>query len=68
MIKNLVKHFMGKIKLLKNKGISWYKYYDLQDEIDKDNSNNYSFFKNIYKKYVEICQEKKCNGFRRFIT
>ena len=50
MKKIIVKEFIKKIKLLKNRGITWYKYYDLQDEIDKDNSNNYSFFKAVYKK------------------
>ena len=63
MKKIIVKEFIKKIKLLKNRGITWYKYYDLQDEIDKDNSNNYSFFKAVYKKYVETCQEKNVMDF-----
>ena len=63
MVKSLVKKFMEKIKLLKNRGITWDKYYNLQVEIDKDKFDNVPFFKSVYKKYVETCQEKNVMDF-----
>ena len=41
--------FKDKISLLKNRGITYQKYFELQKEIDDDKLNNIDFFKNVYK-------------------
>ena len=63
MLKSLVKKFAEKIQLLKNRGITWSKYYGLQKDLDKDMMENIPFFKAVYKKYVETCQEKNVMDF-----
>ena len=67
MFKSLVKKFMEKIKLLKNRGITWYRYNDLDDEVHTDELNDIAFFKNVYRKYVEYCQEKNLMDFEDLI-
>ena len=67
MFKSLVKKFMEKIKLLKNRGITWYRYNDLDDDIHTDELNDIAFFKNVYRKYVEYCQEKNLMDFEDLI-
>ena len=62
-LKNLVSSFFEKISFLKNNGITYQKYFELQDEIDKDKSHNISFFKNVYQNYVKICQNKNIMDF-----
>ena len=59
----LIKKAKEKISLLKNRGITYEKYFDLQNEIDKDESDNFAFFKNIYKTYVQICQNENVMDF-----
>ena len=54
---------MEKIKLLKNNGVNWEKYFNMQKELDKDASENIPFFKNVYKIYVETCQNKNVMDF-----
>ena len=62
-IKKLINSFTEKISFLKNNGITYQKYFNLQDEIDKDKLHNIYFFKNVYQKYVEICQIKNIMDF-----
>ena len=63
ILKSLVKKFMEKIKLLKNRGITWYRYNDLDDEIQKDELHDIKFFKSVYRKYAEYCQDKNVMDF-----
>ena len=62
-IKKLINSFTEKISFLKNNGITYHKYFELQDEIDKDKLHNINFFKNVYQKYVEFCQDKNVMDF-----
>ena len=62
-LRKLVKKFKEKIGLLKNKGIIYEKYFELQEELDKDTLNYVPFFKNVYKSYVLKCQEKNLMDF-----
>ena len=62
-IKKLINSFTEKISFLKNNGITYQKYFELQEEIDKDKLHNIYFFKNVYQKYVEFCQEKNVMDF-----
>ena len=62
-LKFLSKKFMEKIKLLKNNGVSWEKYFNMQKDLDEDASKNMAFFKNVYKVYVETCQTKNVMDF-----
>ena len=62
-LKSLSKKIFKKISLLKNKGITYDKYLNCQDEIDKDLKIYIPFFKNIYQAYVETCHEKNVMDF-----
>ena len=62
-LRYITKKFKEKISLLKNKGVTYEKYFNLQNEIDKDELNNIPFFKNVYKTYVQTCQDKNMMDF-----
>ena len=62
-LNKLINCFVEKISRLKNRGITYGKYFELQDEIDKDELYNISFFKNVYQKYIETCQNKNVMDF-----
>jgi len=62
-LRKLSKSFKKRISLLKNKGITYEKYFDLQDELLMDQLKNIPFFKNVYKNYVLKCQEKNLMDF-----
>ena len=62
-LNKLINYFVEKISRLKNRGITYGKFFELQDEIDKDELHKISFFKNVYQKYVETCQNKNVMDF-----
>ena len=62
-IKNLTKKIKKKISLLKNRGISYEKYLDIQTELYKDQLEYIPFFKYVYKLYVLACQDKNLMDF-----
>ena len=62
-LNKLINCFVEQISRLKNRGITYGKYFELQDEIDKDELYNISFFKNVYQKYIETCQNKNVMDF-----
>ena len=62
-LRKLSKSFKKKISLLKNKGITYEKYFNLQQELQDDQLKSIPFFKNVYKNYVLKCQEKNLMDF-----
>ena len=54
---------MKKIKLLKNKGITYNDYKNDLNEIEKDKKRGIEFFKNIYKEYCKKCLKKNYMDF-----
>ena len=62
-LRKLSKSFKKKISLLKNKGITHEKYFNLQQELQDDQLKSIPFFKNVYKNYVLKCQEKNLMDF-----
>ena len=62
-LRKLSKSFKKKISLLKNKGITYEKYFNLQQELQDDQLKSIPFFKNVYKNYVIKCQEKNLMDF-----
>ena len=62
-LKSLVRKIKEKISLLKNREIIFERYFDLQDEIDKDKYNNMPYLKNVYRTYVRTCEDKNLMDF-----
>ena len=62
-LRKLSKSFKKKMSLLKNKGITYEKYFNLQQELQDDQLKSIPFFKNVYKNYVLKCQEKNLMDF-----
>ena len=59
----LTKKIYDKISYLKNVGITYDRYHDLQDELNKDKFARMPFFKNVYQTYVETCRKKNVMDF-----
>ena len=59
----LIARIVKKIKLLKNKGITYKDYENDLNEIEKDKKRELSFFKNIYKEYCKKCLKKNYMDF-----
>ena len=59
----LIARIVKKIKLLKNKGITYKDYKNDLKEIEKDEKRGLEFFKNIYKEYCKKCLKKNYMDF-----
>ena len=62
-LNDLIRKICEKIRLLKNRGITYEDYYQLSDEIEKDKKMHLEYFKNIYEAYVKDCRNKNVMDF-----